>query len=73
MDFFQHVYDSIRKNQQHTLMCTTPLFCVLAPTCFGNSLPSSGTFLNPSELLEIQIRLVVYHIMCSCVTCTQVT
>jgi hypothetical protein len=36
----------------------------MAPTCFGSSLPPSGRFLDPSELLEIQIELVVYHIMC---------
>jgi hypothetical protein len=40
------------------------LFYILAPTCFGSSLPSSGSFLDPSELLEIQIEWVVYHIMC---------
>jgi hypothetical protein len=45
--------------------CTTPLFYVLAPTCFGRSLPSSGSLLNPCcELLEIQIGWVVCHIMC---------
>jgi hypothetical protein len=47
----------------------TPLFYVLAPTCFGSSLPSSGSFLDPSELLEIQIEWVVYHIMCGNVAC----
>jgi hypothetical protein len=41
--------------------CTTPLFYILAPTYFGSSLPSSGSFLDPSELLEIQIEWVVYH------------
>jgi hypothetical protein len=41
--------------------CTTPLFYILAPTCFGISLPSSGSLLDPTELLEIQIRWVVYH------------
>jgi hypothetical protein len=49
--------------------CTTPLFYVLAPTCFGSSLPSSGSLLDPPELLEIQIGWVVYHIMCGYVTC----
>jgi hypothetical protein len=42
------------------LICTTPLFYVLAATCFGSSLPSSGSFLDPSELLEIQIEWAVY-------------
>jgi hypothetical protein len=49
-----------RNNQHCTLVCTTPLFCILAP-CFGSSLPSSGSLLDPSE--------VVYHIMCGYVTC----
>jgi hypothetical protein len=57
-----------RKNQQYALICTTPLFYILAPTCFGSSLPSSGSFLDPSELLEIQIEWVVYHIMCGYVS-----
>jgi hypothetical protein len=59
----------IKKDQQYALICTTPLFYVLAPTCFGSSLPSSGSFLDPPELLEIQIEWVVYHIMCGYVTC----
>jgi hypothetical protein len=50
-------------NQHYALICTTPLFNILAPTCFGSSLPSSGGFLDPSVLLEIQIECVVYHIM----------
>jgi hypothetical protein len=58
----------IRKNQQYTLICTTPLFYVLAPKCFGSSLPSSGSVFDPSELLEIQIEWVVYHIMCGYIT-----
>jgi hypothetical protein len=45
---------SSRNNQHHALICTTPLFYILAPTRFGSSLPSSGSFLNPSELLHIQ-------------------
>jgi hypothetical protein len=44
------------------MICTTPLFYIRAPTCFGSSLPSSrGSFLDPSELPEIQIVWVVYH------------
>jgi hypothetical protein len=46
----------IINNQHYALICTTPLFYILAPTCFGSSLPSSGSFLDPSELLEIQIK-----------------
>jgi hypothetical protein len=58
-----------RNNQHYALICTTPLFYILAPTCFGSSLPSSGSFLDPSELLEIQIVWVVCHIMCGYVAC----
>jgi hypothetical protein len=59
----------IRNDQQYALIFTTPLFYVLAPTCFGSSLPSSGNYLDPSELPEIQIEWAVYHIMCGYVTC----
>jgi hypothetical protein len=41
----------IRNDQQYVVISTFPLFYVLAPTCFGSSLPSSGSFLDPSELL----------------------
>jgi hypothetical protein len=58
-----------RNNQHNALICTTSLFYILAPTCFGSSLQSSGSFLDPSELLEIQIDWVVYHLMCGCVAC----
>jgi hypothetical protein len=58
-----------RNNQHYALICTTPLFYILAPTCFGSSLPLSGSFLDPSELPEIQIEWIVYHIMCGYVTC----
>jgi tartrate dehydratase alpha subunit/fumarate hydratase class I-like protein len=56
----------IRNDQQYA----HPLFYVLAPTRFGSSLPSSGSFLEPSELREIQYEWVVYHIiMCGYVAC----
>jgi hypothetical protein len=58
-----------RNNQHYALGCTTSLFYILAPTCFGSSLPSSGIFLDPSELLKIQIEWVLYHIMCGYVAC----
>jgi hypothetical protein len=58
-----------RNNQQYALICTTPLFYILAPTCFGSSLPSSGSFLDPSDLLEIQIEWEIYHIVCGYVAC----
>jgi hypothetical protein len=43
--------------------------CARWPTCFGSSLPSSVSLLDPPELLEIQIRWVVYHIVCGYVIC----
>jgi hypothetical protein len=49
--------------------CTTALFNILDPTCFGSSLPSSGSFVDPSELLEIQIEWVVYCTMHGYVAC----
>jgi hypothetical protein len=58
-----------RNNQHYALICTNTLFYILAPTCFGNTLPSSGSFLDPSGLPEIQIDWVVYHIMCGYVVC----
>jgi hypothetical protein len=46
----KHVYEHSRNNKHHALICTTPLIYILAPTCFGSSLPSSGSFLDASEL-----------------------
>jgi hypothetical protein len=69
--FIQCIVRRIRNDQQYALDCNTPLFYVLAATCFGSSLPSSGSFLDPSELLEIQCEWVVYHIMCGYVTCVR--
>jgi hypothetical protein len=46
--------NSNRNNQHYALICITPLFYILAPICFGSSLPSSGSFLDPSELLDIR-------------------
>jgi hypothetical protein len=45
-----------RHNQHYALNYTTPLFNIQTPTYFGSSLPSSGSFLDPSELLEMQIE-----------------
>jgi hypothetical protein len=47
---------SLHKQSTCALKYTTPLFNIQAPTCFGSSLPSSGSFLNLSELLEMQIK-----------------
>jgi hypothetical protein len=51
---------SVRDNQHYAPIGTIALIYILAATCFGSSLPSSGSFLDPSELLEIQIELAVY-------------
>jgi hypothetical protein len=67
--FIPCIIRRIRNDLQYALICNTPLFYVLAPTCFGSSLPSSGRFLDPSELLEMQIEWVVYHMMCGYVAC----
>jgi hypothetical protein len=49
--------------------CIAPSFCILDNTCFGSSLPSSGSFLDLSKLLEIQMEWVVYYIVNGYVTC----
>jgi hypothetical protein len=36
---------------------------MLAPTCFGSSLPSSGSFWIRLSYIKIQTDMVVYHIM----------
>jgi hypothetical protein len=41
-----------RNGQQYAQICTTVLFYIPVPTCFGSIMPSSGSFLDPSELLE---------------------
>jgi hypothetical protein len=54
-----------RNNQNNVQICTTALFiyCMLAATCFGSSLPSSGSFWIRLSYVKIQIDIVVYHIM----------
>jgi hypothetical protein len=44
----------------------TSLFNVQATTCFGSSLPSLGSFLDPCELLE-QIGGFSYNVYVACV------
>jgi hypothetical protein len=46
-------------NDMHWLYHSFILY-ILTPTCFGSSLPSSGSFLDPSELPELQMEWVVY-------------
>jgi hypothetical protein len=58
--FIPCIIRRIRNDPQYALICNTLLFYVLAPTCFDSSLPSSGSFLHPSALLEIQTEWVVY-------------
>jgi hypothetical protein len=53
--FLPCIIRRIRIDQQYPLICTTPLFYVSAPTCFDSNLPLSESFLDPPELLEIQI------------------
>jgi hypothetical protein len=51
-----------RKNQHDAQICTTALFYILASTCFGTSLPSTGSFWIRLSYMKIQIDLVIYHI-----------
>jgi hypothetical protein len=53
-------------NQYYAMNYITSLFNVQAPTCFGSSLPSSGSFLDPCELLE-QIGGISYNVCVACV------
>jgi hypothetical protein len=50
-------------NQRYTQICTTALFYTLAPTYFGSSLPSSGSFWIRLSYMKMQVDLVVNHIM----------
>jgi hypothetical protein len=52
LDILKRVYGIRKKNQQYALIVPLLYFYVLAPTCFGRSLPSSGSLLDPPELLE---------------------
>jgi hypothetical protein len=67
--FVPYIITRSRNNQHFALICTIPLFYVLAPTFFDSSLPSLGSLLDPSELFEMQIDWVVYNIMCGYVAC----
>jgi hypothetical protein len=60
---YEIVLEDNRNDQHYALIYTTPLFYILAPTCFGSSLPSSGNFLDPSDVLAIKIDLtdMIYH------------
>jgi hypothetical protein len=58
--FVSYIIRRIRKKPANRTDCTTRLFYVLAATCFGSSLPSSGSILDPSELLQIQIEWLAH-------------
>jgi hypothetical protein len=61
-----------RNNQHYALNCTTSSFNILAPTCFGSSLPSSGSFRIRLSYMKRQIDFVVYYIMYGYVVCVRV-
>jgi hypothetical protein len=50
--YISDVLEGKKPNNMHRLYHSFIYFYVLAPTCFGSSLPSSGSLLDPSELLE---------------------
>jgi hypothetical protein len=52
-----------RNNQHYSQIYITALFSTLAPSCFGSSLPSSGSFWIRLSYMKIQIDLVVYRII----------
>jgi hypothetical protein len=54
-----------RNNHHNAQICATALFYMLAPTCFGSSLPSSGSLWIRLSYVKRQIDMVVYHIMLS--------
>jgi hypothetical protein len=66
--FVPRIIRRSRNYQQYALICITTLFYILAlhvsaVACHHQS------FLDPCELLEIQIEWVVYHITCGYVVC----
>jgi hypothetical protein len=71
--FYNYLFYIRRKNQQYALIVPLLYFYVLAPTCFGSSLLSSGSLLDPPELLENTNGGLVYHIMCGYLACVQTT
>jgi hypothetical protein len=57
--FVQCIIRRSRNNQHNAQICTIALFYMLAPTCFGSSLPSSGSFWVRLSYVKIQIDMVV--------------
>jgi hypothetical protein len=50
-----------RNNQHYAQICTTGLFYILAPTCFGSSLPLSESFWICPSYMKTQFNLMLYH------------
>jgi hypothetical protein len=54
-----------RNDQQYVQICTTVLFYIPAPTCFGSNLPLSGSFwvnlsyINPKPTNVIYMEILV--------------
>jgi hypothetical protein len=66
-NLWSYIIHSSRNNLHYALICTTRLLYILAPTCFGSSLPSSGSFLEPSFNLFYSTQDVIhtnYFICC---------
>jgi hypothetical protein len=61
--FIPCIIRSSRNNQHYAQICTTAIFYIVAPTCFGSSLASSGSFWVCPSYMKIQTNLAVYHIM----------
>jgi hypothetical protein len=61
--FVPCIIKSSRKNQHNAQIFTTALFHMLPATCFGSSLPSSGSFWIRLSYVKIEIDMVVYHII----------
>jgi hypothetical protein len=52
------------RNKQHNAqICTTIYSYMLAPTCFGSNLPSSGSLWIRLSYVKTQIDMAVYRIM----------
>jgi hypothetical protein len=60
---------NLRKIDQHYALIITPLFDTQAPTCFGNHVPSSGSFLCPYALPEGRNGYVVCQVLGMLVAC----
>jgi hypothetical protein len=54
-------YHLSRNNQHYAQTCTTAPFYILAPTCFGSSLPSSGSFRIRLSYMKIQTHPAGTH------------